>query len=115
MSVDEPASGDPFFAPLIRPSELLLFTSHPTALKRVRVSGQLLFSRPPELFLFDGTSGFRAVTREPQLLVPGDQVEVSGFPQLALIQAQELRVRADAHGAAADIERILGAPGAIQP
>ncbi|MEO5713732.1 MAG: hypothetical protein ABIT37_09620, partial [Luteolibacter sp.] len=42
MSVDEPASGDPFFAPLIRPSELLLFTSHPTALKRVRVSGQLL-------------------------------------------------------------------------
>ena len=82
MSVDEPASEDPYFAPLIRPSELLLFTSHPTALKRVRISGQLLFSRPPELFLFDGTSGFRAVSREARELVPGDHVEVSGFPQL---------------------------------
>jgi cobalt-zinc-cadmium efflux system outer membrane protein len=30
-------------------------------------------------------------------------------------QAQHLRVLADAHGAAADIERILGAPGAIAP
>jgi len=30
-------------------------------------------------------------------------------------QAQHLRVLADAHGAAADIERILGAQGAVQP
>lgn len=30
-------------------------------------------------------------------------------------QSQHLRVLADAHGAAADIERILGAPGAVQP
>jgi cobalt-zinc-cadmium efflux system outer membrane protein len=30
-------------------------------------------------------------------------------------QAQHLRALADAHGAAAEIERILGAPGAIQP
>lgn len=93
MSVDEPASGAPFSAPLLRPSELLLFTSHPNALKRVRVSGQFLCARPPELFLFDGTSGFRVVTREAPVLTPGDEVEASGFPQLggpspALLEAR---------------------------
>lgn len=82
ISVDEPASVDPFSAPLIRSSELLLFTSHPSALKRVRVSGQFLGSRPPELLLSDGASGFRAVTRQPADLIAGDQVEISGFPQL---------------------------------
>ncbi len=82
MSVDKRASDPPFSAPLIEPSELLLFTSHPTALRRVRMKGQLLYSRLPELFLFDGTSGFHASTREFPELSPGDEVEVSGFPQL---------------------------------
>ncbi|MES2657952.1 MAG: ATP-binding protein [Verrucomicrobiota bacterium] len=96
MSVDEPASGDPFAATLIRPSELLLFTSHPTALRRVRVKGQLLYARPPELFLFDGTSGVRASTRDAPDLFSGDEVEVSGFPQLggpspALLEARARR------------------------
>ncbi|MES2922169.1 MAG: ATP-binding protein [Verrucomicrobiota bacterium] len=94
LSVDEPASEDPFFAPLILPSELSLFTSHPTALKRVRISGQLLLARPPELFLFDGTSGFRATAREAQELVPGDMAEVSGFPQLGGPSPELLEARA---------------------
>lgn len=82
MSIDEPVTRDPFSAPLIRPADLLLFKSHPTALKRVRTSGQLLQLRPPELFLFDGSSGFRVVARGAPTLLPGDEVEAAGFPLL---------------------------------
>jgi len=82
LSLDVPASEDPFSAPMVRPEELLLFTSHPTALRRVKIGGQLLCSKPPELFFSDGSSGFRAVARETPALVPGDDVEVSGFPQI---------------------------------
>lgn len=82
MSVDAPALADPYASPSVKPSDLLLFTSHPTALKRVRVTGQLLYARPPELFLFDGTSGFRVMTRNSPSLVPGDLVEAAGFVQL---------------------------------
>ncbi|MES2439969.1 MAG: ATP-binding protein [Verrucomicrobiota bacterium] len=82
MSVSEPASGAPFSEPLTRASDLLQFTSHPSALRRVRIKGQLLHARPPELFLFDGVSGFRGIAGEDQTLVPGDEVEISGFPQL---------------------------------
>ncbi|RYD22182.1 MAG: hypothetical protein EOP88_08980 [Verrucomicrobiaceae bacterium] len=82
MSVDVPALEDPYSSPSVKPSDLLLFTSHPTALKRVRVTGQLLYARPPELFLFDGTSGFRVMMRNSPTLEPGDQVEAAGFVQL---------------------------------
>ncbi|RYD50139.1 MAG: hypothetical protein EOP85_00185, partial [Verrucomicrobiaceae bacterium] len=82
MCEDEPASEDPFSAPFVKPSDMLLFTSHPSTLKRVRVAGQLLSVGPQELLLFDGTSGFRVMARNPPALVPGDQVEASGFIQL---------------------------------
>ncbi len=82
LSLDVPASEDPFSAPMVRPEELLLFTSHPTALRRVKIKGQMLASKPPELFFSDGRRGFRVVARQPPALMPGDEVEVSGFPQL---------------------------------
>lgn len=116
MSVDEPISGAPFSAPLTRPSELLLFTSHPTALRRVRMKGQLLGLSLPELFLFDGASGFRVSVREGVDLHPGDEVEVEGFPQLggpstALLEA---RVRLTGKAPLPTANRISGQrlPGA---
>lgn len=82
MSIDESASQIPFSAPLIRSTDLLLFTSHASAMKRVRASGQLLHARPPEFFLFDGSSGFRVVARGTPALQPGDNLEAAGFPLL---------------------------------
>ncbi|MES2920604.1 MAG: PA14 domain-containing protein [Verrucomicrobiota bacterium] len=94
MSASEPASGAPFSEPLTRASDLLLFTSHPSALRRVRIKGQLLYTKPPELFLFDGTSGFRGIAGQEQKLLPGDEVEVSGFPQLGGPSPELLDARA---------------------
>ena len=93
MSVDDPAPRAPFLAPSIRASDLLLFTSQSSALKRVKVSGTLLHARPPEFLLYDGTKGFRVVCRDPPHLNPGDQVEAVGFPRLGgpspvLLEAQ---------------------------
>ncbi|RYD24160.1 MAG: hypothetical protein EOP88_01290 [Verrucomicrobiaceae bacterium] len=82
MSINEPEASTPFSEPLTRASDLLLFTTHPTALKRVRIKGQVLYAKGPELFLFDGTSGFRGVASDQLALSAGDDVELSGFPQL---------------------------------
>lgn len=94
MSVSEPASGASFSEPLTQASDLLLFTSHPTALRRVRIKGQLLYARPPEIFLFDGASGFRGIAGETLDLQPGDEVEVSGFPELGGPSPELLDARA---------------------
>ncbi|MES2476223.1 MAG: ATP-binding protein [Verrucomicrobiota bacterium] len=82
LTVDMPASDDLFSGVLMRPADLLRFTSHPTALRRVRVRGQVLYSNPPQLWLNDGGQGFRVTCREAMPLRPGTEVEVSGFPQL---------------------------------
>ena len=82
LSVDEPAPGEPFATPEMRATDLLLFTSHAHALKRVRIAGQVLHALPHEAFLHDGTIGLRVLTREPLSLQPGDRVEAVGFPRL---------------------------------
>lgn len=82
LSIDEPAPRDPFSAPAIRASDLLLFTSQSSATKRVKVTGLLLHASPPQYLLFDGTRGFRIVTRDKPDLKPGDLVEAAGFPRL---------------------------------
>jgi signal transduction histidine kinase len=84
IAVDEPAPADPFATPLKRAADLLLFDPRAGALRRVKLAGHILHRRGAELFLVDGTNGFRAT------LVPGtktgspvgDLVEVVGFPEL---------------------------------
>lgn len=82
LSVEEPVPRDPFSAPEMRATELLLFTSHAHALKRVRIAAQVLYAQPHEYFLHDGTIGLRIFTSETLPLQPGDQVEAVGFPRL---------------------------------
>lgn len=82
LSVDEPAPRDPFSAPRMATTELLLFTSHAHALKRVRIAAQVLYAQPHEYFLHDGTIGLRILTPENLSLQPGDEVEAVGFPRL---------------------------------
>jgi signal transduction histidine kinase len=82
LTVDDPAPADPFSAESLPAADLLLFTSHPGAFKRVRTSGVVLHARPPEFFLSDGTRGFRIVSRDSPSLSPGDRVEAAGFPRV---------------------------------
>src|SRR5262249_19742770 len=53
------------------------------ALQRVKLPGQILHQRGEQLFLTDGTNGFRAfVPKARTRLAVGDLVEVVGFPEL---------------------------------
>jgi len=93
LSVESPAPSDPFAAPTLRARELLLFTSHAGAFKRVKVTGQILYASPREYFFFDGQSGLRFIPPMPLDFQPGDQVEAVGFPRLGgpspvLLEAQ---------------------------
>jgi signal transduction histidine kinase len=93
LSVDEATPQDAFAAPLMSAREMLLFTSHASALKRVKVAGQVLHALPHEYLLFDGTNGLRLLMREPLALQAGDQLEAVGFPRLGgpspmLLEAQ---------------------------
>jgi signal transduction histidine kinase len=80
--VDEPAPEDMFAVWPKRVPELLLFDPEASALRRVKVSGQIVQERGGEYYLMDGGNGMRFSLREPARLAVGDLVEVVGFPSL---------------------------------
>ena len=82
VTVVEPARADPFAATAKRVADLLLFDPQASALRRVKVSGQIVHSRGGENYAMDGANGFRFVPKEPTQLGVGDLVEVAGFPAL---------------------------------
>lgn len=82
MSVQSPAPEDPFAVASMKAADLMLFTSHSSRFKPVKVSGTVLHVRPPELFLTDGGKGFRVVSTDTAGLQPGDRVEAAGYPRL---------------------------------
>lgn len=80
--MDEPAPVDAFaVAPKSEP-DLLLFDPQGSALRRVKVSGQIVLEREGEYYAMDGTNGFRFIPKEPVSFTIGDLVEVVGFPNL---------------------------------
>ena len=82
MSVEAPASEDPFTAPRVDAADLLLFTSHTSRFRRIRVPGTVLYVQGPEVFLDDAAATFKAVSDPAVELSPGDRVEVAGYPRL---------------------------------
>lgn len=97
LSITSPTPADLFDVELIKASDLLLFNSETRALQRVKVAGTVLLAKPSELFVHDGASGFRVLTRNGSDLKPGDQIEVVGFPRLEgvspiLLQAQTRKI-----------------------
>ena len=82
MAVQSRAPEDPFEVPSMKATDLLLFTSHPSRFKPVKVSGTVLLGRPPELYLTDGGRGFRVVSTDAAEFKPGDRVEAAGYPRL---------------------------------
>jgi hypothetical protein len=82
VTVDEPAPDDVFAVAPKRAPELLLFDSQASALRRVKVSGQIVHEREGEYYLMDGENGLRFVLKEAGDFDVGDLVEVVGFPIL---------------------------------
>ena len=82
INVDEPAPADLFAAPVKTAAELLLFDAKASALKLIKVSGQVVHERAGEYYLMNGTNGLRVFPKTPLALTLGDRVEVVGFPEL---------------------------------
>jgi PAS domain S-box-containing protein len=82
INVDEPAPADLFAAPVKTAAELLLFDAKASALKRIKVLGQVVHERAGEYYLMNGTNGLRVFPKTPVALTLGDRVEVVGFPEL---------------------------------
>jgi PAS domain S-box-containing protein len=82
INVDEPAPADLFVAPGKTAFDLLSFDAKASALKRVKISGQIVHERAGEYFLMNGTNGLRFTLKARMNLALGDQVEVVGFPEL---------------------------------
>ncbi|HMD53194.1 MAG TPA: hypothetical protein VKJ65_01430, partial [Phycisphaerae bacterium] len=95
VEVEEPAPRDPFSLPTSRAADLLWFNARASALQRTKVAGQVIFTRPGEIFLLDGQTGVRVLTAQEQTLQNGDLVEAVGFPHLGgpapILQAAQVR------------------------
>ena len=81
LQVERPAPLDPFATPTQSIGSLLQFAPEGTYGHRVKVVGTLIY-RPNDgvLYLEDETEGLYVETQQPGPLLPGDRVEVLGFP-----------------------------------
>jgi signal transduction histidine kinase len=82
VTVVEPAPADAFAITPKHVTDLLQFDPQASALRPVKVSGQIVLKHEREYFAMDGTNGFRFIPKEPVNLGNGDLVEVVGFPSL---------------------------------
>lgn len=108
VELEEAAPANPFSAPLKRPAELLLFDAKAGIFQRVKVRGQIISARPPEYYLMDGDTGLRFESMNAPALVPGDEVETVGFPQLGEPSPllREALVRRTGHSSLPDAKKL---------
>lgn len=101
FTVLEAGPADIFSVPLHTADSLLSYGSATLSEKLTRVKGVVTCWLPPALlFVRDGKHGLKIQVQHPVSLRPGDQVEVSGFPERAEIQPtlQNAFVRLDSRG-----------------
>jgi signal transduction histidine kinase len=82
VTVVDPAPADAFAITPKRVTDLLQFDPQASALRRVKVSGQIMQEREGQYYAMDGTNGFRFIPKETVSLQVGDLVAVVGFPSL---------------------------------
>lgn len=78
--IETPAPSHPFDAPTRPIEQLLQFTPRGPYGHRVKVSGTVIYRRDDALYIKDKTEGLYVETQQAGSLLPGDQVEVLGFP-----------------------------------
>jgi len=81
VTVEIPAPADPFAIPAQAIEDLLQFSPQSRFGHRVKVAGTVV-GRPDDttLYLEDETEGLHVETQQSGVLLPGDQIEVLGFP-----------------------------------
>jgi signal transduction histidine kinase len=82
VTVVEPAPANVFADALKSVPDLLRFDPRASALRRVKVSGQIMLQRDGECYAMDGTNGFRFIPGRDVSFGVGELVEVVGFPNL---------------------------------
>ena len=80
MVIEMPAPSHPFDAPTRPIEQLLQFTPRGPYGHCVKVSGMVIYRRDNALYIGDKTEGLYVETRQTNSLLPGDKVEVLGFP-----------------------------------
>ncbi len=82
LVIETPAPADPFAVAAAPIGSLLRFTPEGAYGHRVKVQGTVVYHRTNEntLYIQDGTEGLHVETRLPRQLLPGETVEVLGFP-----------------------------------
>ncbi len=80
LAVVVPAPKDPFAIPLRPMEQLLQFTPQGSYGHRVKVQGTVIYHGDDALYIEDKTEGLYIQTRQSGHLLPGDQIEVLGFP-----------------------------------
>jgi PAS domain S-box-containing protein len=78
--IEMPAPSNPFDAPTRSIEQLLQFTPRGPYGHRVKVSGTVIYQRDGALYIEDITEGLYVETQQEGSLLPGDRVEVLGFP-----------------------------------
>jgi signal transduction histidine kinase len=75
--------------------ELLFYDPKPAPFRLLRVSGQIIYGRPGEYFLTDGTNGMHVTTRNSDSFAVGELVDAVGFLELggAVIELKEAVLR----------------------
>ena len=82
LVIERPPSGDTFTSPAkARPiSSLLQFSPQGTYGHRVKVAGTVIYRQTPNLlYIEDDMTGLYVQTVQPDLVMPGDHVELLGF------------------------------------
>lgn len=82
VTVIDPAPADAFAVTPKRVTDLLQFDPQASALRQVKVSGQIVHVRQGEYYAMDGPDGFRFIPKETVSFGVGDLVDVVGFPSL---------------------------------
>ncbi|MGH8023748.1 MAG: sensor histidine kinase, partial [Limisphaerales bacterium] len=82
LAVLKRAPSNPFAISTKHVSDLLQFDPQASALRPVKVRGQIVREYGGEYFAMDGNNGFRFIPKGRLKLADGDFVEVVGFPEL---------------------------------
>jgi hypothetical protein len=82
IEVLQPAPHDLFDAPSRSIGELLLYDPKAAPFRFLKASGQIIYGRPGEYILTDGTNGMRVTPRNSGSFSVGDLVDAVGFLEL---------------------------------
>jgi PAS domain S-box-containing protein len=81
LAVETPAPAHPFDVPARPMEQLLQFAPQGSYGHRVKVVGTVIYRENDDLlYIEDETEGLYVETKQPGSLIPGDRVEVLGFP-----------------------------------